>query len=623
MFLSILNNFQLSISQFYLFIEAYHLPIFLLILLLMVFSFILELLPMEVTALATLGLLWFFNILTIEESISGFGNKAVVTIGAIFIISKSLVKTGFLEVFIDYFYRIGGNWKWISFTIFFIMVSVISGFINNTAAVAIFIPLAINLCQKFHISPTKILLPLSYAAIFGGTLTLIGTSTNLLVNSFLESNNLQTFRMFEFTKLGIVFLVIGTLYNLIISKWFLPSRAITTSLTQKYHMRTFLTEFKITEKSPLNNSSFRILDIKKYFDVQILKIIRDKKEIVNDLRFSTLKENDVIICQINIKDIIKFKDRYKLLLLSEIKINQQELAGDNYILVEGLIPDNSNLINKTVSQIDFRKKFSSFVLAIKRQTELLRDKVAHINLKFSDTLLIMLPKNKLDSLRSSNDLIILEELDIQLRYQKYWWLSILIFPLIMVVASFNLLTIVEATVIGAIILLVLRSISMEEAYESINWAVIFLIALLVPIGIAMEKTGTGEFISYWILDLAQYIGNNPDTQATRVISILYLITFITSAFVSNAAVAIILTPIAIILGQHFQTLGIDPTRGMLMAVCFGASASFMTPIGYQTNLMVFAPGQYRFKDFMYMGIPLTIIFWLTASYLIPIYWPFN
>ena len=405
---------------------------------------------------------------------------------------------------------------------FFIMVSVISGFINNTAAVAIFIPLAINLCQKFHISPTKILLPLSYAAIFGGTLTLIGTSTNLLVNSFLESNNLQTFRMFEFTKLGIVFLIIGTLYNLIISKWFLPSRAITTSLTQKYHMRTFLTEFKITEKSPLNNSSFRMLDIKKYFDVQILKIIRDKKEIVNDLRFSTLKENDVIICQINIKDIIKFKDKYKLLLLSEIKINQQELAGDNYILVEGLIPDNSNLINKTVSEIDFRKKFSSFVLAIKRQTELLRDKVAHINLKFSDTLLIMLPKNKLDSLRSSNDLIILEELDIQLRYQKYWWLSILIFPLIMIVASFNLLTIVEATVIGAIILLVLRSISMEEAYESINWAVIFLIALLVPIGIAMEKTGTGEFISYWILDLAQYIGNNPNTQATRVISILYL-----------------------------------------------------------------------------------------------------
>ena len=624
MFLSILDNIQILTTQFYNWIQLYHLPLFLFVLSLMVIFFIFEILPMEVTALATIGALWFLNILTIEEAISGFGNKAVVTIGAIFIISRSLVKTGFLEVFIDYFYRIAGDWKWFSFTIFFIMVSVISGFINNTAAVAIFIPLAINLCQRFHISPTKILLPLSYAAIFGGTLTLIGTSTNLLVNSYLETNNLETFRMFEFSKLGAIFLVIGTVYNLIISRWFLPSRAITTSLTQKYHMRTFLTEFKITSDSPLNNSSFKIVEVKKYFDVQVLKIIRNKQEIIKNLRFFTLKEGDVIICQINIKDIIKFKDKYKLLLLSEIKINQQELAGDNYVLVEGLIPDNSNLINKTIRGIDFRQKFGSFVLAIKRQTELLRDKVAHIQLKFSDTLLIMVPKNQIDELRSSSDLIVLEELDIHLRYQKFWWLSVLIFPLIMLASSFNILNIVEATVIGAIILLVLRSISMEEAYESINWPVIFLIALLVPIGIAMEKTGTGQYLSEWITNLSTYLGSEPEVQATRVISILYLITFITSAFVSNAAVAIILTPIAVILGQHFYGLaGIDPTRAFLMAVCFGASASFMTPIGYQTNLMVFAPGQYRFKDFIYTGVPLTVIFWLIASYCIPIFWPFS
>ena len=622
MFLSIIGNIQIFIIQMYNWIELYHLPLFLIILSLMVVFFILEILPMEVTALATIAMLWLFNILTIEEAISGFGNKAVVTIGAIFIISRSLVKTGFLEVFIDYFYRFAGNWKWFSFTIFFIMVSVISGFINNTAAVAIFIPLAINLCQRFHISPTKILLPLSYAAIFGGTLTLIGTSTNLLVNSYLETNNLETFTMFEFTKLGLIFLVIGTFYNLLISRWFLPSRAITTSLTQKYHMRTFLTEFKITEDSTLNNSSFKLQKVKEHFDIQILKIIRDKTEIVKDLRFCTLKDEDVIICQINIKDIIKFRDKYNVLLLSEIKINQQELAGDNYVLVEGLIPDNSNLINKTIGNVDFRNTFGSFVLAIKRQTELLRDKVAHIKLKFSDTLLIMVPKNQLDDLRISNDLIVLEELDIHLKYQKYWWLSILIFPLIMILSSFNILTIVESTVIGAIILLVLRSISIEEAYESINWPVIFLIALLVPIGIAMEKTGTGEYLSIWIIDLAKYIGPTADIQATRVISILYLITFITSAFVSNAAVAIILSPIAIILGHHFQLYGIDPTRAFLMAVCFGASASFMTPIGYQTNLMVFAPGQYRFKDFIYAGIPLTVIFWIVASYYIPVFWPF-
>ena len=596
----------------------------LLVITFMIIFFIFEILPMEVTALATIGMLWFLNIITIEEAISGFGNKAVVTIGAIFIISRSLVKTGFLEVFTDYLYRFAGNWKWFSFSIFFILVSIISGFINNTAAVAIFIPLAINLCQRFHISPTKILLPLSYAAIFGGTLTLIGTSTNLIVNSYLEANNLETFRMFEFTKLGIIFLVIGTIYNLIISRWILPSRAITTSLTQKYHMRTFLTEFKIKKESLLNNSSVKEQNITKLFDFQILKIIRNQDEIINNLRFFTLKAEDIIICKINIKDIIKFKTQFDLLLLSEIKMNQQELAGDNYVLVEGLIPENSNLIRKTIGSIDFRNNFGSFVLAIKRQTELLRDKVAHIQLKFSDTLLIMVPKNKLDELRMSDDLIVLEELDIHLRYQKYWWLSIIIFPLIMILTSFNKLSIVEATVIGAIILLVLKSISIEEAYESINWPVIFLIALLVPIGLAMEKTGTGNYLSMWIIEISNYIGPTPEAQAIRVVSILYFITFVISAFVSNAAVAIILSPLAIILGQYFYVnYAIDPTRALLMSVCFGASASFMTPIGYQTNLMVFAPGQYKFKDFIYVGLPLTLVFWGIASYYIPLFWPFK
>ena len=278
MFSSILDNIQTFIAPIYSWVEFYHLPLFLMILLLMVIFFIFEILPMEVTALATIGMLWACNILTIEEAISGFGNKAVVTIGAIFIISRSLVKTGFLEVFIDYFYRFAGNWKWFSFSIFFVLVSIISGFINNTAAVAIFIPLAINLCQRFHVSPTKILLPLSYAAIFGGTLTLIGTSTNLIVNSYLEANNLQTFRMFEFTKLGAIFLVVGTIYNLFASRFFLPSRAITSSLTQKYHMRTFLTEFKVTEDSSLCNSSIIEQNISKLFDFQILKIIRSSEE---------------------------------------------------------------------------------------------------------------------------------------------------------------------------------------------------------------------------------------------------------------------------------------------------------------------------------------------------------
>ena len=601
---------------------------FVIIISIMIISFVFEIVPMEITAMGAIGLLLIFNIITIEEAIAGFSNKAVITIGAIFIISRALVKTGFLEVLSNYLYKLGGDKKWLTFFIFFLTASIISGFLNNTAAVAIFIPLAFKLCQKFHVSPTKILLPLSYAAIFGGTLTLIGTSTNIIVNSFLESStSLPPFKMFEFTKLGLIFFGIGTIYNIIISRWILPSRAITTSLTQKYHLSTYLTEFKLEQNSILLEKSINDLQISDKYQFDIVKIIRNKIDLTLALNDATIRKNDILLVQINVKDILSFKKDLGLLLLSDIKLTQKELVGNNHVLIEGLITQNSTIIGKTLSQLNFRQAYNSFVLAIKRQTELLREKVAHIKLKFSDTLLIMIPKDKIEKLRSSNDLIILEELDIHLRYERYWWLSIIVIPIIMILSSFQIITITEGAVLGAILLLVLRSISMEDVYEAINWPVIFLIALLIPIGTAMENTGAANYLSDYIIYLVSDVGLSISDQIIYVISILYLITFITSAFISNAAVAIILSPLAILLSNYFQTLDpdtlVDPTRAFLMAICFGASASFMTPIGYQTNLMVFAPGQYKFKDFIIVGLPLTLIFWFVASYYIPIFWPFN
>ena len=599
---------------------------FLIIVGLMIISFSFEIVPMEVTALGALGLLLVFDIITIEESIAGFSNKAVITIGAIFIISKALVKTGFLEVLSNYLYRLGGNNKWITFFIFFITTSLISGFINNTAAVAIFIPLAFRLCQRFHISPTKILMPLSYAAIFGGTLTLIGTSTNLIVNSFLEDSMLEPFKMFEFAKLGSIFVIIGIFYNLLISRWFLPSRSIISSLTQKYHLSTYLTEFKLEESSKIIGKSINDLGIDSIYDFDIVKIIRNNVDLTISLSDVVIRRNDILLIQININDIINFKKDLGLLLLSDIKLSQNELTGNNHVLIEGLIPQNSTIIGKTLSQLNYRDTYNSFVLAIKRYSELLRDKVAHVKLKFSDTLLIMVPKDKIENLRRSNDLIILEELDIHLRYERYWWLSILIIPMIMFLASMQMLSITEGAILGSILLLVLRSISMEDVYEAINWPVIFLIALLIPIGTAMENTGAASYLSDYIINAVNNWEFSIEEQIAYVVSILYFITFVTSAFISNAAVAIILCPLAILLSNHFQSMDsmllIDPTRTFLMAICFGASASFMTPIGYQTNLMVFAPGQYKFKDFMIAGLPITLIFWFIASHYIPIFWPF-
>ena len=577
-----------------------------------------EVLPMEVTAMGAIGILLFLDVLTWQEAISGFSNPAVITIGAIFIMSRALVKTGFLEVFADYLAKKGGEQKWLTIFIFLVTVSIISGFINNTAAVAIFIPLGIDLCQRFNISPTKILLPLSYAAIFGGTLTLIGTSTNLIVSSIMENVNLKPFTMFEFTKLGLIFMALGTIYNMFISKWFLPSRSIISSLSRKYHMGSFLTEFKVDEDSPLIGCTYTELIKPEEYDLQVYKIIRESMNIGYNLQKVIIQEGDIFLVHINVKEMMKFKDEMKVLLLSDVKMDQQELSGKNHVIVEGIIPQQSALIGKTLKQFDFRNRYGSFVLAIKRQQELLREKIAHIRLKFSDTFLIMVPKERLDTLRTSNDLIVLEELDIHLRYERYWWFSILVIPVVMLLVAFGVVPIVKAAILGAIILLVLKTISIQDAYESISWSVIFLIAFLIPLGEAIHKTGLDNTIGEIIISMGTFIGGVESVNPVIILAVLYGVTFILSAFISNAAIAVIITPIGIMLSSVLQ---VDP-RPFLVAICFGASCSFMTPMGYQTNMMVYGPGQYRLKDFFQMGIPLTIIFWIAAVYFIPKFWSF-
>lgn len=643
------------------------------VILLTVVFFSLEILPLEVTSLFAVAVLVLFNVIDIETAVSGFSNSAVIIIGSIFILSRSLVKTGFLEVLARYLYKLGGNNPWLTIFIFLFTVSIISGFINNTAAVAIFIPVVFKICQKFHISPTKILLPLSYAAILGGTLTLIGTSTNLIVSSVIEetheyfidcidlenekgqfqkicdgdalwkeeyNNNiydigdkyrdingngmwdtLEPISMFEFTYLGVIFIIIGTIYIFIISKWFLPSRVITTSLTQKYHMQKYLTEFKIPKESSLVGKSFNYMNVSKKYGFQAYKIIREDQELIYNLNSAILNEEDVIIGHINLGDLIRFKEQMKILLLPDVKMNQNELMGENFILVEGLIPHQSSIIDKTLNDYDFKHRFSSFVLAIKRQKELLREKIAHIKLKFSDTLLIMVPKAKLKNIKESNDLIVFEELDIHLRYQQYWWLSILVIPLIMIFSSLGLMSIVKAVFLGVVLLLVLKVISIQDAYESIDWSVIFLIAALIPLGKAINITGSDFLMRDFILYLTELISNyfNNETYYIILISLLYLISMIMSSFLSNAAVAVVFTPIAISLSYYS---GIDP-RPLIFAVCLGSSNSFLTPIGYQTNMMVYGPGQYKFNDFIKVGLPLSIIFWLTATYLITYYWPIS
>ena len=298
------------------------------------------------------------------------------------------------------------------------------------------------------------LLPLSYAAIFGGTLTLIGTSTNLLVNSVISQynetsiNQIQEFGMFEFTKLGLIFLAVGTVYNIIVAKWFIPSRAIVSSLTQKYHISQYITEYKVTDKSYIIGKTFNQIKNELDYSADIVKIIRNKESILEDIENLDIIKDDIIIVRLNADNIIKFKSHCNILILPDVKMSQDELEADNHVLVEAIITQQSNLIGKTLRDANFRNVFSSFVLAIKRQQELLRSKVSKIKLKFSDTLLIMIPKDKIHKLKDSLNFVVLEELNIHLNYHSFWWLSVLVIPCVMLMAFFKIVPIHIAAVLG-------------------------------------------------------------------------------------------------------------------------------------------------------------------------------
>jgi di/tricarboxylate transporter len=297
-------------------------------------------------------------------------------------------------------------------------------------------------------------------------------------------------------------------------------------------------------------------------------------------------------------------------------LGEKELqAGDN-VLVEGLVGPDSTLYGKSLSDLNFRKKYKAFVLAIGRRGVTIKQKIAHIRLHFADTLLMLMPADQISEMRNDPDLIILQHHEINMRKKRIRWLAVIIIPIIMLSAATGLVDILAAALAGAFLLLVTKHISTREAYSAINWPVIIFIAAFIPFGTAMETSGAAHLIGESVTSLAKTF--SADLAPYVLLSSLYFITAIITSVVSNNAAAIVLTPIAIAAANN---MGID-SRPLIFTICYAASASFMTPIGYQTNLMVYGPGKYQFMDYVKAGVPLNLIFWVIASVMAPIFWPF-
>ena len=578
-------------------------------------AFVTELLPVEVTALALLSVLLLTGIVSVQEALSGFSNEAVVTVGAMFALSHAVAKTGLLETAAEWLSRAVGPRKWLGIALFLSIASLLSGFLNNTAVVAILIPLAIEFCRRFGLAPARILLPLSYASIFGGTLTLIGTSTNLLVSSLAADGGEEPLGMFEFAPLGAVFLVVGIVYVVVLGPKLLPDRDEAPTLVGKYQMAPFLTELRVAEGSKLIGQTVRDADLNRRYDVMVLAVLRGDERIVENLRQLPLAAGDLLVARGTVEGFVRLRGEQGLALLSD-KVPEAELAAGDQILAEALVPPNSSLIGRTLQELDFRRRHQAFVLAIRRLGATLHQRLAETPLRFSDTLLLVTTKGHLDELRRSEEILVTSELDLTLHRHRLWWLVFLVLPVAMTLAALGVVPIVAGALAACVVLLAVGAITPRETYRAVDWSVLFFIAAFVPLGDAMFNTGAADLVGSAILFPVRWLP--AELAPWAAVSLLYLGTSLLTEVLTNNAAAILLTPIAIGMSH---ALGVD-ARPLVMAVCFAASASFMTPTGYQTNMMVYGPGNYRYRDYLRLGAPLNLIFWIVASLLIPRIWGF-
>lgn len=572
--------------------------------------FSIEWIAIDIVALGLLASLIITGLLPLDQAFAGFGNDTIVLIVGLLILTASLVRNGVVDLLSQkMMHNAGSNPKQLLGTTM-LVVAGLSSFMSNTAATALFIPVVMGFARRLNLHASRLLMPLAFSAILASSVTLVGTSTNIVVSGVLTRYGMSPLGMFELAPVGVPILVVGLVYMALIGVRMIPKREAAEKLTEQFGLRPYLTEVIIPTGSDLIGKTLKEAALGRNLDLTVLVIVRGKDRFVAPSAELALQENDVLLVEGKPEDILKVKNTSGIEIVADASPSDQDLEADKMQLVEAIILVRSPLLGRTLRGLDLRDKFRIQALAIHRHEGMILHNLNKIPLRLGDVLLIQGEHDDIMSLERNNIIRVIGTVAHNRPNTRRSGIAIGIFAGVIGLASLNILPLALAVLMGTFFAFLSRCITPEEAYREVEWKLIILIGSMLAFGAAMEHTGTAKYLAEQLVNVT---GNlNP----LILLSGFFVLTLILTQPMSNQAAAMVVLPVAI---QSAMQLGLNP-RTFAVMIALGASTSFITPLE-PACMMVYSLGRYRFLDFIKVGSLLTIFIYLIAILLVPVFWP--
>ena len=573
-----------------------------------------EKIPVDVVGIILVIGLILTNVLTAQEALAGFGDNVIITIGGLFVLTGGLIKTGLVDLIGRRLYKIAGNNEFVLTALIMFVAAGSASVLKNTTTTAMFLPVVIGLAERARIPPSKLLMPLAFGAILGGSCTLIGTSTNLAVSGAMTRYGMQPYSMFELTPVGILTFSVGMLYMLFIGRKMLPSRGGEDSFTEQYHIREYISELVVLPGSQLIGKTLAEANLNMELDLNVLGIVRGKETKIAPTARERIELNDLLIVEGRLANILNVKTEAGLEIKADFKLNDEVLEGGNIELFEVMVMRDSRLAGQTLKSIRFRQNYELTVLAINRHGETIVEKLSEVRLRFGDVLLVQGKRDEIEPLVVDGEMLLLEDVSKgAMRTEKRKWALaafglFLALSLSKVVVGYDI-PLAVCVLLGVLLLLATNTVRYPELYSLIDFRLLVLIACMMSFGVAMEKTGTDKYLAGLIVDYFRDYG------ATAVLAGFFLLTVILTQPMSNQAAALVVLPVAV---KTAIALNLNP-RAFAVAITYAASFSFITPLE-PACVLVYTPGRYKFMDFVKIGTILTIVVFIVAILLVPVFW---